>query len=248
LLALADATVSILVASISAAIAVASLVWQAVTESRRQQREQRFTVEQREADRRAEAERLVRRYREPLIFAADQLVHRVDNIRVKGFLDKYGTTRRDYVVNSSVYAIAELLGWMELLRQDQQFLDLGEETATRRMNECLAALGRAFSTDSIVDPAGHPALTMIWRQEQRAIGEVMIDRSSSAGARCLGYASFAERLASDARFARWFERIVDDVESIIAEPERGLPRLAAVAAAAAALIEHLDPAHVRVMR
>ncbi|MGD9705705.1 MAG: hypothetical protein AB7Q42_07930 [Acidimicrobiia bacterium] len=238
---------SIFVAVLSAIIAVTSIVWQAISESRRQQREQAFLTQQKEADRRAEAEQLVRRYREPIIFAADQLVNRVENVRAKGFLEKYGVDRREYVVNSTVYAVAELLGWMELLRQDQQFLDLGEEGATRRMNECLAAIGRSLSTDTIIDADGRPALVMIWRQEQRAIGEVMIERATGQGARCLGYASFNQRLG-DPLFAQWFDRLVDDVEHIIDEPARGLPRLVEVSAAACALIDHLDPDHVRVQR
>jgi hypothetical protein len=245
-LALADATVSIVVACISAAIAITSLAWQARTESQRQQREHEHAKAEKETDRRLEAEDLVRRYREPLVFAADQLLNRIENIRDNRFIEKYGQSRRDYVVTSTTYAIAELLGWMEILRLNQQYLDLGEQQATRRMNECLAGVGRTLSTDSILGPSGQPAGFMIWRQEQRAIGELMIDRSAEP-AQCIGYATFTERL-EDPRFAGWLERVLSASSAAIDEPVDVLPRLSRLAEAITALIDNLDPDRVRALK
>ncbi|HEX8803674.1 MAG TPA: hypothetical protein VF743_05760 [Acidimicrobiales bacterium] len=240
MLALADSTVSLIIAVLSAMIAVLSLAWQARTD--RQQRRE---------DRQAEADRLVRRYREPLVFAADQLSSRILNIQQNGFLRKYGGVRRDYVRHSTAFAIAEMLGWMELLREDQQLLDLGEVEETRRLNRCLLELGRRISTDSITGPDGRPASFMLWRQEQRAIGEVMIDRSDGT-ARCLGYARFVARL-DDQAFGQWFERLLADIDTAIdaaadADPVPSHPRLRAVRESAEALIAHLDPDAVRVPR
>jgi hypothetical protein len=243
---LANTTVSLLVACLSGVIAIATLVRQATLEKQRQQREHAFSREQKEADRRLAAEQLVRRYRDPLVFAADQLLSRIENVRDNGFLEKYGRVRRDYVVASTTYAVAEILGWIELFRQNQQFLDLGEEQATRRTNECLGALGRAFSTDTITDAAGLPATFMIWRQEQRAIGELMIAGVGDQ-ARCIGYATFNAKLA-DRAFARWFESLLRDVTAAIDEPERAVPRLIELADAATVLIDHLDPSRIRALK
>jgi hypothetical protein len=181
-----------------------------------------------------------------LVFAADQLSNRIENIRDNRFLEKYGQTRRDYVVTSTTYAIAELLGWMEVLRLNQQHLDLGEEQATRRMNECLAGVGRTLSTDSILGPSGQPAGFMIWRQEQRAIGELMIDPSTEP-AQCIGYARFTERL-EDPRFAAWLERVRADSSTAIDDPLFVLPRLAHLAEAITALIDNLDPSRAKALK
>lgn len=245
-LALTSTTVSIVIAGISAALAIVSIAWQTRTESQRQRREHEFAINLKEADRRREAENLVRRYREPLVFAADQLVSRIENIRDNWFLEKYGQSRRDYVITSTTYAFSELLGWMELLRINQQQLDLGEEQATRRMNERLAEVGRTLSTDSILDESGRPAAFMIWRQEQRAIGELMIDGTAER-VRCIGYARFTESL-SDPRFADWFERVRTDASEAVENPSCALPRLTRLTEAVAALIDYLDPNHIRALK
>jgi hypothetical protein len=244
-LGLAETTVSIVVACISGVIALTALGWQVVAESRRQRREHEFTVAQQQAVRRVEAEQLVRRYREPLVYAADQLLNRIENIRDNAFLEKYGTTRREYVVRSTAYAIAELLCWMELFRENQQFLDLGEEQATREMNRCLAAVGRTLSTDTIVDASDRPAAFMLWRQQQRAIGELMIERSEGQ-AHCIGYATFGSKL-DDPSFASWFAAVLGDAATSVDEPARAMPRLDELARATTSLIDHLDPNRVRAL-
>jgi hypothetical protein len=49
---------------------------------------------------------------------------------------------------------------------------------------------------------------MLWRDEQRGLGELMIDRDAEPP-RCLGFAQFHE--AYDHRFAYWFQAFVDDL-------------------------------------
>jgi hypothetical protein len=233
---MSDTTVSLLVAIISSIVALTSLAWQARTQRA-----------QRAEDRAAEAERLVRRYTEPVVYAADQLVSRVDNMLNTQFLRQYGATRREHVVHSTTFAVAELLGWMELLRQDQQFVGLGEEDSTRRLNEALARIGFTFSTNTITGPDGRAAPLMLWRQDQRAIGEVMIDWHEGSG-RCLGFARFVERLEDDAGFRRWFDRLLADVEATVDDHEPARPRLTALRDAAKGLLDLLDPNEVRVPR
>jgi hypothetical protein len=233
---LADSTVSLVVGLISGVIALASLGWQARTQRR-----------QREEDRAAEAERLVRRYTEPLVYASDQLLNRIHNIDVHGFLHKFGGTRHDYVVESTAFSIAELLGWMELLRQDQQLVGLGEEESTRSLNECLQRVGRAFASSHIVTADGLPAPFMIWRHDQRAIGELMIARADGTP-RCLGYARFTTRLRDDDGFRPWFARLVADIEAGIVDDAAARVRLAQVREATQGLLDHLDPRKVRIPR
>lgn len=247
MLALADSSISLTISVISALIAIATALWAGVMESRRQKREHEFLREQKDLDRRMEAERVLRRYRAPLVFAADQLLSRIENISSNGFLAKYGESRRSYVVESTTYAVAELLGWMESLRRSQQELDLGEEEATRQLNQRVAAIGRTLSTDEIAGPQGSPAGFMIWRQEQRAIGELMIFHDD-AGEHTLGYASFVNLLRSDPKFAHWFERLQADASTSINEPGSVLSRLGRLAAALRDLIDHLDPNRIRALR
>jgi len=234
-LGLADSTVSLLVGVISGLIAITSLAWQARTQRR-----------QREEDRAAEAERIVRRYTEPLVYASDQLLNRIRNIEDHGFLRRLGDTHHDYVVESTAFTIAELLCWMELLRQDQQLVGLGEEESTRSLNQCLQRVGRAFASSRYRSPEGRPAPFMIWRHDQRAIGELMIVRADDA-VRCLGYARFTTRLRDD-DFRRWFMPLIADIEAAMADSTPAGVRLAAVREATQGLLDHLDPRQVRIPR
>ena len=57
---------------------------------------------------------------------------------------------------------------------------------------------------------------MVWRQEQRAIGEMIIDRSSDP-VQCIGYASFVAKL-DDPHFSTWFQRVQADSATAIDDP------------------------------
>jgi hypothetical protein len=243
LLGLADSTVALLVAILSAAVAILSLGWQAASEARRQRREHTFLESQRDVERRDAAERLMRQYRDPLIYAADQLVNRIHNILELRLFEKHFDADPEYVVNSTVYSVGEMFAWMELVRQDQQFLDVGDVRTTRELNLNLARLGSAFASDRLRSPSGSPAPMMVWRQYQRAIGQLMLDRSQDP-VRCIGYVRFNE-LLKDASFSPWFAGLLRDVEYLATDVGPARPRLQEVASAARELIAHLDPDGVR---
>ena len=169
-LGLADSTVSLLVGVISGLIAITSLAWQARTQRR-----------QREEDRAAEAERIVRRYTEPLVYAPDQLLTASATSRTR-VPRQWGQTRPRARGRETAFTIAELLGWMELLRQDQQFVGLGEEDSTRRSTSAWPARRPGLRLQPVQAAEGSPAPFMLWRHDQRAIGELMIVRAEDAAA------------------------------------------------------------------
>lgn len=76
---------------------------------------------------------------------------------------------------------------------------------------------------------------MFWREEQRAIGELMLASGADDQLRCLGYASFVEQY--DQRFAPWFETFVDDLQT---EDVAGSQRLAALQELLTRLVLTLD--------
>jgi hypothetical protein len=84
---------------------------------------------------------------------------------------------------------------------------------------------------------GRPFL--IWRGEQRAIGERMIEREGHR-LDCLGYAGFLDR--DEKSFGRWLTRLERDVAEITKEPNLRLTKLQH---ALVDLIRELDPASVR---
>ena len=90
-----------------------------------------------EADRRAETERMARKYGEPLGRAAYDLQSRIYNIIKSDFLNlhlKNGDRRtRLYAIRNTLFVIAQYFAWTELVRREIQFIDLGTDEETRRL-------------------------------------------------------------------------------------------------------------------
>jgi hypothetical protein len=118
---------------------------------------------------------LMARYREPLVRAAFDLQSRIYNIARQDFLAKYCTNgtagEREYAVRNTVFVLAEYLGWVEILRREVQFLDLGDVERNRQLVECLERVSDILGTDQrITDPGFR-----LFRGQQRALGELMIE-------------------------------------------------------------------------
>jgi hypothetical protein len=178
------------------------------------------------------------RYRDPLLGAAFDLQSRLFNIVATGFLVRYcgeeDETSRNYAVENTLYVLAEYLGWVEIVRREIRFLDLGEEPANRQWVMTLERVRDTLARDDI-DP-----VLRVFRGDQRAIGEVMTVAAEGERRECRGYASFAlDRRRPD--FARWFERLEGDVELLSRAPDRHLERPVLLQHALVDLLDVLDP-------
>lgn len=230
------AVIAILVAA--GATVVASAI-SAVFAYRASQRQ--VVAQERQAlrTREEEAERLVRKYRDPLARAAFDLQSRLYNIAMHDFLKDYlidgNAAEQEYARESTLYVIAEFFGWVEIQRREIQFLDLRDAGKNRHLSEAIDALSVVFLTKL-------PDTTLrVFRAEQRAIGEVMMAGTGGGTPReCLGYAAFVER-RRDPEFSRWFAKLEADVELLGREPGAHQSRLARLQHALIDLIEFLDP-------
>ncbi|MBM0255480.1 hypothetical protein [Micromonospora sp. 4G55] len=188
------------------------------------------------------AEELFRRYREPLLWAAHSLQSRLFNAISRNFLTTYlhgGDPEEErYVRDNTVYVLAEYLAWLEIIRRDQRFLDIGDVEGTK---EFFARIGRTrdiLGTDSVEGPF------RLFRGQQRAIGELVLtpgESSNGAGQEVMGYATFCERLDNDARFAAWFDRLRFEVDAIEQGGIDGNQRLVQLQNRLIDLVESLDP-------
>jgi HAMP domain-containing protein len=142
------------------------------------------------------AEEVLKRYREPLAAAAFDLQSRLYNILQMGFLAKFG--EREDAHKTTLFRLAQYFGWTEILRRDIQFLSFPEDEDTRRVAELQSAIAERFLSD-----AYGPAL-MIWKDEQRAIGERMIVEEHGS-VLCMGYANFSDRCGD--LFGPWLDRL-----------------------------------------
>jgi hypothetical protein len=188
---------------------------------------------------RHEAEDVLARYQAPLASAAYELQGRLYNIVALGFLRKYfvdgDEAQRTYAVENTLYVVAQYLGWSEILRREIQFLSFADTVRTRSVAARQQRVVELFQSDD----ATLGRAFLIWRGEQRAIGERMIERDGDRS-HCLGYASFLDR--DDPALGRWLGRLERDIDEITEAPNL---RLVELQHGLVDLIHELDPDRVR---
>lgn len=198
---------------------------------------------------RAETLDLMGRYRDPLLWAVHDLRSRVRTILEEDFLGRYlvkaedkilasgDTFMRPYALRHTTFVLAQYLGWVEILRRDVGFLDLGDRRSNRKLVELLSVIRRVlFAAD--LDPVFH-----VPNGHQRAVGELMIaaDNAAPGRGRCIGFAEFCHRLDTDRDYATWFKRIEASITAYAQHPEQGANRLTQLDTRLSDLIEFLDP-------
>lgn len=179
-------------------------------------------------ERRLQADDVLTRYRQPLAVAAFELQSRIYNVLELGFVETFGEdhARREEAARTTLFRFAQYFGWSEILRRDIQFLDFEQQGDARRV----ARLQSAIAEDLLDSKLGETM--MIWRDEQRAIGELMIVEEHGKVI-CMGYARFSACCATT--FAPWLERLWRE----IAQPE-ARERLRALQHDLCSLVEALD--------
>lgn len=211
----------IIVALIASGSSLLIALWNTYGSSRQWKRE-----------RRTQAKAELARYRKPLLDAANELGARIHNIQCNSF-GKYfrDPTRGDTALKSTLYRFARYFGTLEILRSEVSFLEFERANETKRVASLLAQIANALTSDRIDE-----AHFMIWREEQRAIGEVSIERDDDGRYRCIGFSTFVE--VFDKKAARWFRPFQADLESDNAAATS--ERLAMVQALLQDLVRQLD--------
>lgn len=203
-------------------------------------------AKQREAEsREAQTVALMSKYRNPLLRSAIDLQSRLYNIHQNKFLERFyrqSPNAQSYAMINTLYVIAEYLGWVEILRREIQFLDLGDLELNRRLSELLVNINQAFAHYKV------GRIFQLHNGEQRAIGEIMtIPRSGNEaiGYDCIGYATFVKKM-SDPDFAVWFAKLREDIDTMGKSLEVDVERLVLIHSKLIDLIDFLDPHHIRV--
>jgi hypothetical protein len=191
-------------------------------------------------------------YRDALLWAAFDLQSRIFNILRgyevdrctdrKGFLQAFlveGSERQaNYVKRSTAFLFAEYLGWVEIFRRDLQFLDLGDSGMNQQIMILLTKISGTLNAANTSDAE----CFRIFRADQRALGELMIEADSKPGERrCQGYAAFCSMLAAGGAFSEWVQELLDHVEAAAHEPDTARDRLTLLQHQLIDLIDLLDP-------
>jgi hypothetical protein len=234
---MSNEVITSLIAAFVALISVAIGIYGQIRTTRLQHQ----LVQQHETQsREAKATEILAKYRDPLIRAAHDLQSRLFRLMSGTFLGtsfaRITKRERVYLFENTMYVLAEYLGWVEILRREIRFLDLGDVKANRRLAELMESITEILFQDSPRD------LFRLLRGEQRAIGEIMIaptTHTNAAPLECMGYATFVRKL-KDPDFNCWFENLHKDIESFIREPGVCKKRIVLLQNALIDLIDFLD--------
>jgi hypothetical protein len=178
------------------------------------------------------------RYREPLLVVVNDLGSRVNNIRNTEFLVYLGIKERERsALLGTLFRFAQFFGWTEILYGYFGRLRFERDESTKAIADVLAAIGRLLAVDRLdrTDPSDRTTTQlMIWREEQRAIGEVMRAGTDDAP-RCMSFDSFAKEY--DSRFAMWFGTFASQLDPASTPSS---DRLAQLQGLLASLMRELD--------
>ncbi len=169
--------------------------------------------------------------REPLLLAAKDLQSRIYNIRKKNFffyLTSEDDHRRDVALLGTLHRFARYWAVQELLYSRTNLLRFESDPNTSEVAEVVGRLARAFASDS------SGGLNLIfWREEQRAVAELMVDFSSADSMPTVaGFATFRKRYREDLRkgtpedLALWLGRFAQDLQVPTIAENRRLKELA----------------------
>ncbi len=149
-----------------------------------------------------------RKYRDPLLLAAQELRSRVAEICEQypaaylrsSVLDQHPKQLeanlasdpyfQRYRLVSTVFRLCAFLGWLELYRQELTFLDTGRRAINERLEKGLEGIRGDLADGQLNEASDRREWSdrLIFREEQRAIGEKMIIGDSTRVV--IGYAAF----------------------------------------------------------
>lgn len=191
-------------------------------------------------DRTIEYEMIMKRYKGPLLHAVYDLQSRLYNVIVQGLIDAYYTHgnegEKEYVVNNTVFVIAQYFAWTEIIRREIQFIDFRDSDNTKKISELRDNIYGLWQTDGFSDPF------RVWAGEQRAIGELMIEDVNEHHT-CIGYAAFLNKLKENNETL--FKKLQNDVVSLSNSGSQSFPRLREIQHALIDILDYLDPEYIR---
>lgn len=236
-------TASIMVALIAAVAALVTSVISLVGQKRTAAYQNALTTEREKSSRAEVLQQIMLKYRQPLLQAATDLQSRLYNIVRGQFLQVYGRGSergKRYAIHSTLFVFGEYFGWIEALRRDVQFLDMGSEDQNRKLQDCIEHITGEFLRDDLEKEF------RLFRGQQRAIGEIMLTtRDSCISHECIGFAKFTVQL-NDSATSDWFRSLEDDLDRLIERDSIVSSRISRIQWALVNLMDALDPDQLRV--
>src|SRR5258705_4788871 len=167
-----DVDVELIVGAASAVFSLGAGLFSARANRRAKEFEYQLEKQVKYDDAAAVAERTLHQYRDPLLDAAQTLQSRTANIVANDYLGKFlhcGLSEEErYARDYTVFAFAEYMCWVEIVRRELRFLDVGDIDNNRKLLGRLNQTQVTLQSDKIKGPF------QVFRGRQRAIAEIMM--------------------------------------------------------------------------
>lgn len=199
-----------------------------------------------------------RKYTTPLLLAAIELRHRLENV-----IEHIAAIEREhwlasesltgYYFLSTLYVVGKFFAWLQILRRTIVYLDFTSVKETRQFENHLRAIEDSFTsprllaenTTSSPSTAGDAWVFTYWMQ---AVGALMIVREDD-DYRALDYVEFQKNFNQAANSD--FKRCIEVVAILFSELRANEPRFKRIIAAHAlvnAFVDFADPKHLRAVQ
>jgi len=159
--------------------------------------------------RRSATNKLLAKYRDPLLLAANDLQSRIYNMETHGW--EYLGTRGDYLHSHTCFLIGQYFAWVYILRREALFTCF--ESENRKLADQLRAIEKVWGSSA------DRSIWELWRGQQIGIGELMAVEGQSGQLNCMGYVAFMAKW-KDEEFRAWFSDIHTDINSVRAHRAR----------------------------
>jgi hypothetical protein len=179
-------------------------------------------------ERRVGAKAELDRYREPLLFAANELGNRIHNIRNKEFLYYFGIPdHREHALLGTLFRFGQYFARLEMLYTNLSLMHFEKDKDTKAVAGLIRHIAGTFASDGLRPEELSPTdryvcfdRFMVWREEQRGIGEMMCEEHDGKPTSYIGYASFVNQY--DKCYSKWFTLIAKDLESFAGDLRSGV--------------------------
>lgn len=170
--------------------------------------------------RRSETSKLVAKYHDPLLRAAQDLQSRLYNMtQDKNIFHRMETKqqRDDNLIAYTCFLIGQFCAWVCILRRQGQFVQFSTDGDYKEFVNALDAIHEAFS-DNEPPLEKHPFC--LWRNQQLGIGEVMTVKEDGGELVCMSYATFTRKKADNDSDMHWFKTLEEDINMLASHHQK----------------------------
>jgi len=164
----------------------------------------------------------------PILKSADELLSRLENIIID--ISNINEKRwlrpptheeitmipfKRYYYISTIFCFAQLIGWIEILRKEESYLDFTSVKETRVFNQYMKLIYDVLNYPKLNSEHSRPTSRDKWifAHMLRSIGQIMIQRKNG-DLYCMDFKTFCEAFNESSEFRDWLSPLCHLIENL----------------------------------